>query len=90
MIPTPPEFFTIRLKNFEPSWVGRNPFELGFAIGAVDGSLAFTDEMGVVNSQQRKSPTKDAINGLARIDEYLAVSTAQEVSIFSASTRSWR
>ena len=63
MTPIAPEFFSIRLKDFEPSWVGQNPFTSGFAIGAADGAIAFTNELGV-ESHHLKSPAKDAITGL--------------------------
>ena len=77
-------FMPIRLKDFDVSWAGPNPFGPGFAFGSVDGRVLFTDEAGVpLQNQIRESVTSEAINGIAGTGTSMAVSTRSEVTLLT-------
>jgi hypothetical protein len=78
----PPDHFPIRIEGFEPSWAGPHPFDDGFCFGSEDGQVVFTDENGKITDPPRDlAASREAINGIAGFDNWLAVSTRQEVAI---------
>ncbi len=80
----PPDHIAIRIDGFEPSWAGPHPFEDGFCFGSEDGMVAFTDERGKVSDKpQVIALSREAVNGIAGIDKFLAVSTRQEVAVLT-------
>jgi hypothetical protein len=79
-----PHFARLRLKNFDVSWAGQHPFMPGFCFGSEDGRLLFTDEDGSqIGEPFGGSYSRDAINGLVRSGEWIAVSTRQDVTLQS-------
>jgi hypothetical protein len=80
----------IRFQDFEVSWAGPNPFRPGFCFGSEDGRLLFTDEDG--NDVSGRGPTKssdsgEAINGVAGLQRWLAVTTRADVSVIAIPTK---
>jgi hypothetical protein len=68
-------------EGFEVCWAGPHPFEQGFCFGSLDGRILFTDEEGVqLIPLEDGSVSKEAINGIARVEIWVAVSTRQEVN----------
>lgn len=79
---SPPDYLPIHLDNFNPSWVGAHPSNLGFTFGSDEGILVCTDEQGKETSDRLAvSPSQEAINGFAAIRNCLAVSTGQEMTV---------
>jgi len=80
----PPKFVSMQIDGFAPSWAGPHPFEDGFAFGSEDGMVAFTDEAGKTTQETRiMAASREAINGIAGMDNFLAVTTRQEVTVFA-------
>jgi hypothetical protein len=69
--------------GFKVAWAGPNPIERGLCFGSVDGRILFTDEEGIALRPPRKgSFSGEAINGVARVDTWVAVTTRQEVTFY--------
>lgn len=68
-------------EGFEVCWAGPHPFQRGFCFGSLDGRILFTDEEGVpLIPMEQGSNSREAINGVARVGIWVAVSTRQEVN----------
>lgn len=68
-------------EGFEVCWAGPHPFQTGFCFGSLDGRILFTDEEGVqLIPLEDGSDSREAINGVARVEIWVAVSTRQEVN----------
>ncbi len=79
-----PYYTSIRLEGFPVTWAGENPFRPGFFFGSEDGRILLTDEEGkILLGPMRGSISGEAINGVARSGEWLAVSTREEVTLAS-------
>jgi hypothetical protein len=77
-----PLFASLRLKDFDVTWAGPNPFRSGFGFGSEDGRLVFTDETGVPLTEPAKgSISGEAINGIAASATSLAVTSRQDVTV---------
>src|SRR5687767_13983480 len=75
-------FKRIPFDGFEVSWAGPGPFRPGFCFGSDDSRLFFTDEeMAPRHPPKQVSVSGEAINGVARVGSWLAVTTRQEVNI---------
>jgi hypothetical protein len=62
-------------------WAGADPFGPGFCFGTEDGKLVFADEDGVpMYDMLKASHSGEAINGVAGIGQWIAVSTRHEVT----------
>jgi hypothetical protein len=86
--PSAPEFTSIRIEGFEPSWAGPNPFVSGFCFGSEDGVVALTDESGnVIDEPQLMSSSHEAISGVAGFDRFLAACTRQELAVWALPER---
>jgi hypothetical protein len=72
---------TIRYPDFDVCWAGPNPFRDGFCFGSEHGQLLYTDELGRPYGNPGKgSASGEAINGVAGSNDWLAVSTREEVN----------
>jgi hypothetical protein len=74
----------IQFEDFEVSWAGEDPYRHGFCFGSTDGRIRCTE----THSPNGFGPSKatqfgDAINGIAFFDNFMAVSTRSEISLFS-------
>ncbi len=79
-----PYYKSIQLEAFPVTWVGENPFRPGFFFGSEDGRILLTDEDGkTLLGPMRGSISGEAINGVARSGDWLAISTRAEVTLFS-------
>lgn len=80
-----PPFTPIRFEDFKVCWAGPCPLQPGFCFGSEDGRLLFTDESGTPHhlGPVPGSISGEAINGVARSGEWLAVATRQEVTMRS-------
>lgn len=77
-----PLLVTIELENFDATWAGQNPLSPGFCFGSEDGRLLFTDEQGIKMSEPWKgSHSGEAINGVARMGGWIAVTTRADVTV---------
>lgn len=87
----PPLFTPIRFSDFEVCWAGPNPFRSGFCFGSEDGRLLFTDEDGnaLLHGPAQGSASREAINGVARLGPYLAVTTRAEVNFWTFDEKQW-
>jgi hypothetical protein len=84
--PGSPELLSfIRLKDFEVSWAGPHPRLDGFCFGSESGELLHTNSDGRPPSEARDkvSPSGEAINGIAFLRHWMAVSTRHEVVVFT-------
>ena len=80
----PPLYTALRLPDFDVTWAGPHQFLQGFSFGSEDGRLLRTDEAGrVTDEPARATVSRDAINGVARSGEWIAVSTRQDVTMGS-------
>lgn len=77
-----PLFAHFKFDDFEVSWAGLNPFRTGFCFGSEDGRLLFTDEEGNTLFMAKGSKSGEAVNGMARLDKWLVVSTRAEINIW--------
>jgi hypothetical protein len=69
--------------GFEPCWAGPRPAGPGFCFGSLNGNVLLTDEEGTPTAPVAKcSPSGEAVNGMACVGTWLAVSTREEVSFF--------
>ncbi len=77
----------IQLKDFEISWAGPDPYGDGFCFGSESGQLVFTDSEGNLFPDQADKPLSsgEAINGVAFIQHWMAISTRHEVRVFTLS-----
>jgi hypothetical protein len=67
--------------EFEVCWAGPHPFQKGFCFGSLDGRILFTDEEGVpLLPLEEGSDSREAINGVARAEIWVAVTTREEVN----------
>jgi hypothetical protein len=67
--------------GFEVCWAGKHPFQDGFCFGSLDGRILFTDELGApLMPPVTGSVSREAINGVARVGIWVAVTTRQEVN----------
>jgi hypothetical protein len=80
-----PLFLSIRFPDsFAVCWAGPHPFRPGLCFGSEDGMLLFTDEEGRALSWPpgKGSASGEAINGVACVGTWVAVSTRQEVNFW--------
>ena len=76
---------TFRHPGFEISWAGEGPRNSGFCFGSEDGRLLFIDVDATQGTAfSRLAESGEAANGVAFLDDYLAVSTRSEVAFFDA------
>jgi hypothetical protein len=77
-----PLFRHIRFhESFAVCWAGPHPFAPGLCFGSEDGMVLFTDEQGRALSLPGKgSVSGEAVNGVACMGTWVAVSTRQEVN----------
>ena len=81
---SPALYESIRLKEFSVTWAGSNSTGTGFCFGSEDGRLLFTDENGCpLNDPRPGSLSGEAINGVARLNDWLAVSTRGDLTFHS-------
>lgn len=76
---------SMRFRDFEVSWASANPYLPGFCFGSADGCLLFTDEEGTRLSDKIRetSPSGEAINGVAYLPMWFAVSTRADVNLLN-------
>lgn len=77
-------FKSFRFKDFEVTWAGPHPFGSGFCFGSEDGELRFTDENFTPLADSGRSRSGEAINGVARSGDWIAVSTRADVTMGNA------
>src|SRR5262245_50477574 len=72
---------TIRFPDFDVTWAGAHPLQEGFCFGSEKGELLITDESGNPLGKPGKAIASDeAINGVAGVDGWIAVSTRTDVN----------
>ncbi len=72
------------IEGFNVSWAGPCPRKDVFCLGSDDGEMLFTDRDGIaLQSQPDRMPSREAINGVAFIQNWMAVSTRDELDIFT-------
>src|SRR5437762_3000567 len=68
---------------FQVCWAGPNPLGSGFCFGSDDGRLLLVDEDGKeLGDASVFSPSREPVNGVAGLKNFVAVSTRADVSIF--------
>ena len=75
---------SIQFDNFNVSWAGPRPRTEGFCFGSEDGGLLFTDSAGVPLHREpdKVALSGEAINGVAFIRNWMAISTRKEINLF--------
>jgi hypothetical protein len=78
----PPIYYDhFEIPNFKVSWAG--PASAFLAYGSEDGGLRFfIDGNGQIDGFEKVSPSGEAINGLAWLGRWLAVSTRRDIFLF--------
>lgn len=73
------------LKDFKVSWCGPYPLPNRIGFGSEDGEATFTDVDGVLLQAEpdKLVHSGEAINGMAFIKQWIAISTRREVAIFT-------
>src|SRR5204862_5036349 len=75
---------SMQFEGFEVSWAGRAPGKPAFCFGSEDGRFLFTDSNGVaLYKPDTGSLSGEAINGLAFVQRWIAVSTRNEVTLWT-------
>lgn len=70
--------------DFAVSWAGPGPRAGTFAFGSEDGDVRLTDQMLVGTDRLEKAaPSGEAINGIAFLGQWMAVSTRHEIAVWS-------
>jgi len=74
----------IRDPDFEVSWAGAGPSPGYFYFGSEDGRLRLVAAEGLVPQNEfPAAKSREAINGAASLDQYIAVSTRSEFTLWS-------
>jgi hypothetical protein len=74
----------MQFENFDVSWAGPTLADRAFCFGSEDGRLLFTDhDGGPLEKPQKANDSGEAINGVAFLDRRIAVSTRNEIMIFT-------
>ena len=77
-------FQCIHMPDFAITWAGANPFGEGFCFGSETGNLVLTDTMGRPRSVLgQASASGEAINGVAFLQNWLAVTTRKDISFIA-------
>ena len=70
--------------GFVVCWAASNPFGQGFFFGSEDGQLLLTDEEGrALRHPFPGSTSGEAVNGIAGFGKWLAVTTRQDVTLWT-------
>ncbi len=75
----------LRFPDFEVSWAGKGPLDVGLCFGSEDGRLLMTGEDGShpVIASESPIPSREAINGIAFSNDHAALSTRDEIVLVS-------
>jgi hypothetical protein len=77
-----PLMVSYHFPDFEVSWAGNYPWKRGFCFGSEDGRLLFSkqDGQGELGPSGIQAPSHEAINGVAFLEDSIAISTRSDVS----------
>jgi hypothetical protein len=74
----------MRFNNFEVSWAGASLKPGLFTFGSEDGRILFADSQGIEQSKPVIfAPSRESINGVAFLDQWMCVSTRNEILLWT-------
>jgi hypothetical protein len=75
----------MRLKDFEISWAGPDLYTNGFCFASTSGEIVCTDPEGTLLQERpdKLITSGEAINGVAFVDRWMAITTRKEVRVFT-------